>query len=742
MNIHRLSVASLALASTLAAQHEPSIGIEQPTYAAEFTPEHVDFRATAADAGDAVPNLQLRFLGARRTGWVARLRAPHQTPVRQQDRQHDDVRYDHGDVVEAYRIDAAQIEQSFHLASRPDGHGDLVLSIGAAGNVVASACSAAHRDLQFRYEGRAAIRYGEAIAFDRTGERIDVRTSYDGQGLIELIVPAGFVDRAVYPLVVDPTVSPLWSLSPSGPDRHPDLAYDNGTNRYLSVYSYNFGGSWSVRCGIINGGGPFSTANVETGLTSQPEPAVASCRCVTPDSFLVVWQQNGAIRGRLIDTYTGGSVAPSFLINSPGPGELCQRPTVTSVDSVGMVVAWDLTFTGESSPRSIRSRELYWSNPANPAGVTVGPQHILQTVATGYVQNARLSKGSHARFLSGGNWAHCRLVWERFYTQPSPGDFDVQTCSYRARPQTAQFSILQAATSVQAAAQIGDNEWQPDIGSVASTFQDPTDQRYCIAWNSEGDLYAHLYDDNGPVGSVFTIRATSSDESQPRIGAGSCEFTIAYTEAPSPTSTQLDVRAARVLRNGTVPANHVLVDSQGNALRDGLAISSRPIRLAHPNTSNRTLIAWENSSTLDGVIARQFEPVTASMSPFGSPCPGPLGEMATIGTAGGTPYGGNVGFRLTLANAPVNSLAVLLLGDLLATAAIPGAPGCNLYVGLPVLTSLPAVTNSLGKSTVMVPMPCSIPAGLTIACQWGIYAPTANAFGWIVSNDIDIQWHH
>jgi hypothetical protein len=101
-----------------------------------------------------------------------------------------------------------------------------------------------------------------------------------------------------------------------------------------------------------------------------------------------------------------------------------------------------------------------------------------------------------------------------------------------------------------------------------------------------------------------------------------------------------------------------------------------------------------------------------------------------------------VGFRVTLANAPTGSLAVLVLSDQLATAPIPGAPGCNLHVGLPVLTALPTVTNGLGDGEVMVPMPCSIPTGLTIALQWRIYSPAANAFGWIVSNDLDINWHH
>jgi hypothetical protein len=121
---------------------------------------------------------------------------------------------------------------------------------------------------------------------------------------------------------------------------------------------------------------------------------------------------------------------------------------------------------------------------------------------------------------------------------------------------------------------------------------------------------------------------------------------------------------------------------------------------------------------------------------------GPLGELSAIGTAGGDPIPGNDDFRFTISGAPANSIAVLVASDVLSTTPIPGAPGCLLYAGLPLLDILPTVTNGGGSGSVALPIPCSVPSGTALAFQWAVYAPTANAFGCITSNDIDMFWTH
>jgi hypothetical protein len=128
--------------------------------------------------------------------------------------------------------------------------------------------------------------------------------------------------------------------------------------------------------------------------------------------------------------------------------------------------------------------------------------------------------------------------------------------------------------------------------------------------------------------------------------------------------------------------------------------------------------------------------------PFGFACAGPLGELPAIGTAGGEAFPGNDDFDFTVSTAPAFSLAVLLISDQFTTTPLPGAPGCNLYAGLPFLTLLATVTDGAGFGSVDLPIPCGIPNGAALAFQWGVYTPGHNAFGWIVSNDLDISWSH
>ena len=430
MHVSTLLLASTTLLAILPAQQQPgpAIDVEQTIYTASFSANGAEYRAATAEVGPP-PQLRLRYLSAGRSHGNLLSRVVDAVPERRTNRRHDDVHFHHGTVTEQYRIDGVGFEQSFEFEQRPDGSGDLVIAIEVSGNVRAEACEPQHRDLHFRTDQGGTIRYGEAIAFDRRGERIEVQTAYDGAGTIRLVVPADFVDRAAYPLVVDPTVGVALSLSTFGPSRYPDLAFDVGSQRHLVAWLSSSGSTRTLRATLVSSDGVFTLSlnNIASGSPGPFAPAVASCRCVNGNAFLIVWQQSGQIRGRLIDADTGSPRAAEFVIDNPSGGDTCRRPTVSSADGIGMIVAWDRTFSGELLPRTIRSRELYWANAATAANVSIGPQRTLRTVTStsGYVQSARLARSSHARWVSGGYQAHCRLVWERFYLSPAPGDYDI-----------------------------------------------------------------------------------------------------------------------------------------------------------------------------------------------------------------------------------------------------------------------------------------------------------------------------
>jgi hypothetical protein len=710
-------------------------------FEAIFGPAGVEYRRERAP-GDVAATLHLAYLGAARKGWqLPATPAPAQLTGKT-------VRLTRGPVVETYDLRHDGFEQSFVFATRPAGSGDLVVRLGVSGDVQAAAAAAAQQSLEFRKDDVPVIRYGEAYAFDRGGERIPVLTAYDGRGTLELIVPGAFVDRARLPLVIDPPVGPVFTPSGSSfNDNNPDVAHDVENGTYLVVWKRVFPASVGIRGQLYaNDGTPIGgLIGVETAI-GLDSPSVAFCDSMTDNAFLVVFSSSTGIRGRLYSSTSGIPLAASFAISTPAAGESDNQPTVAGPGGTAMLVAWERKAAAATNANRIVARALQWQFPTIPTSTQFAPEQVVQTVSSGYVRRPRIGRSSVFAPNGGIDFVANRLVWERFWTTPAPGDTDVVTATIRAHVPSATYQIS-SITNVPGGSAIGIDEILPDIGSLSTLHQNPADARFLIAFERDGGVYGHLYDLGGIVGAPITVRATATQfEGAPAVAAGHCEFTVAYLEITPPNEFDVDIYAARVLLDGTVPIDHTLVDNPGGQFQNSLRASSRPIRTVPGKEHNTTMITWMGQTgspgTLNDIRARLYEPVVPSIFPFGSACAGPLGELASIGTTNGPPIAGKDDFAITITGAPANSLAALVISDLLTTTPIPGAPGCNLYAGLPFIVVLPTITNGAGSGQVTVPIPCSIPDNTVLAFQWGIYTPGHNAFGWIVSNDIDIRWDH
>lgn len=690
------------------------------------------------------PRLELRYLGSRR-GKLQDLAQPNRNP-KLSDKV---VRYHRDNVVETYTVSPNGFEQSFHIAQRPQGHGDLVLSIAVNGNVTAPAARSKHQALEFAIDGSRQIRYGEAIAFDRSGNRLDIATSFDGIGRIELTVPQSFLADATFPIVVDPAVGPVFIAdSDFYNDTNPDVAYDLVNDRYLLVWQRQFTATTGIRAQLFNGNGVPLTSYIPLATAiGNGSPAVALCNRLTEDGFLVVWQQSDEIYGRMVSSTTGAPMAPAFGISSPAAGERDDRPTVSGPGNGAMMVGWQRTLAGDNEARGVRTREIYFPNAADPTAVNLSQVRDIQTLVSGFVRNVRLARSDVRTVVNGQTWWLNRIAWDRWWTSPAPGDFDVYTCSFRVRPITYEFAIVDPVGSVPGANSVGVNEFHCDIGSRADIHRSTDGLQYCIAWEDEGDIKAQMYDELAPVGAEIIVDDSPNFEGSPAVGAGYCEFTIGYLSITPPAEFDVDILAARVLLDGTVAINRRLIDDPGPQFQSGIAASSRPIHTVAEKQTNTSLLAWmgqtgPSGTGLNDVRARFFEPNAPSISPFGSGCSGPLGEMPFIQSGGGAPIAGNDSFELAVIGAPANSLAVLLIGDQLVTTPLPGAPGCNLYMGLPLLSALPIITDNAGNGSVPMPIPCSVPHGVILAFQWGIYTPGWNPFGWITTDNFDIRWSH
>ncbi|MEZ6036424.1 MAG: hypothetical protein R3F29_03010 [Planctomycetota bacterium] len=720
---------------------------EGASWQAQFGADLVTFE-TLPLADQAPAQLHLQFFGAERSGRLLPTEAAGLPTLAG-----NQVRYDRGGLIEAWNVGAGGVEQTFQIAERPAGHGDLVLHVGTGGNVTSRAAAPAHQALEFQLGEARAIRYGEAIAFDRQGNRVDVLTRYDGQGVIDLIVPAEFVNSANFPIVVDPSVGPVFNPgTASWNDYSPEVAYDLASDTYLVVWQRNFAAaSVGIRGELFDGDGVSVTGGwfpISLGSADQSDPSVAFSNNLLQASFLVAWRKNNAIVGRVV-SISGAMLSNELPLSSPAAGDTDGHPCVAGPGNGGpMTLAYERATIGAAHADRIVVRSAVWPAPAAPNSPTLTSETVVETVsaASGWVRNPRLGRSSARITSSGFNEYVNRLIWDRWWTGPAPGDWDIFTCSFRVRPSTNSFNFIQGPTTVGGAGSVGVNELSGDIASRATLFTDGANMQFCIVWEEESDVHGRMYSLNGTQGAEFTVAGDQTKyEGMPAVGAGHCEFTVAYGEIVPPAEFSVNIRAARVLLDGTVAINERDVDVLNGPYQSDLCVSSRPIQTSANMPTNTTLITWNGETGPTGGIsdirARYFEPIAPYPSLFGNACPGPAGELAAIGYTG-KPIAGNSDFAFTITGAPPIHLAVLVISDVLTTTPIPGAPGCELYAGLPLLSILPTLTDAAGSGSVGLPLPCSIPQGATLAFQWAIYTPGHNAFGWIVSNDQDIFWSH
>ncbi|MCB9878722.1 MAG: hypothetical protein H6835_14090 [Planctomycetes bacterium] len=642
------------------------------------------------------------------------------------------VEYRHDGIVERYRITPKGFEQSFVIAARPAGAGDLVLGIAATSELHTDTCGAAHQELVFRAaDDTPAIRYGEAVAFGRGGPRVPIATRYDGGGRIELVVPEALLTTATYPLVVDPAVGP--ALQPGGfasNDSNSDVAFDPEHEVFCIVWQRQFGAN-DVRIRAIRvdrDGNTIGSTLVVTGSGFFGTPTITSVRYLGVQRFYLVWSGSNGLLGQFMDPTTGLMQGSAQLLTTVSAGTRDRRPAL-AYGSNQIVLAWDRTPSGVAEPQEIRVRVL---TIGSGTSVTLANEQVVESTVFGYVRRPRMSR----KLLFQGA-ALVRMVWERFYLTPSPGDTDLRTASF------AVFSSLnynQSPVSVPGASSVGVDERNHDMASIEGLLT----PNYLLAWEENGDIKGLRYELNGPVGSEFAIASSGFVESEPAVGAGSTEFSVGYLRADAGNpSVTYGVEAARVLADGTVAAvDRQLFATAGwtNAAPRGSSVADVP----GADMSNGVLFTWTNVSTpggaQDDIRAQLFEPVSAQAIPYGTGCPGPNGSTPTIGTYQRAAPG-NQDFAVTVSTAPANSLAALLISAQLTTTPIPGAPGCDLYAGLPLLFALPTVTNGGGGGTITLPIPIGALPGAALAFQWAIYTPGHNAFGGIVSDDVDLHWN-
>lgn len=230
--------ASASLLAQVAATTRESYGIGivegevragGPDYAARFTADGVTYLALSHQHGVDAASLRFRFAAVARGGCDHLVRAANAVPTVAG----QEVHYEHGGVREVYAAQVDGIEQSFVIAQRPDGEGDLVVRGEITTDLPVTAASAG--GLCFERDGRG-VTFGAVTGVDANGARMPGTLHLRGNSL-ELTLPAAFVEHAAYPLTVDPLIGSAFTVgNVAGVDDDvPAIAYDSTTSRYFVV---------------------------------------------------------------------------------------------------------------------------------------------------------------------------------------------------------------------------------------------------------------------------------------------------------------------------------------------------------------------------------------------------------------------------------------------------------------------------------------------------------------------------
>ncbi len=339
LRICALTLFAAALAPASASQaptsQAPEVRAEGATataagdsYHAVFTPSGLSFHALPGPVTGS-PKVQFGLLAVERGGQRAETDL---RPVAPRIEGHT-VFYDRPGLRERYEVREEGVAQSFVIDQPPPGTGDLVVRGRLLTDLVGDHRDTPVEQLTFSSAGGVGIHFGAVTGIDASGGRTAGTMRWTDDEL-ELILPADFVDRATWPVIVDPLIGSR--LTPSATNAElPDVAFDRTTQTFVIVWRQNTAaaGQWRPYYRIVDRSG----TPVTNALPLMPPPQLV--------------------------TYTGGT-----------------RIRVANINSRNTFVAtWD---SGSGTSRAIHCASISAINGAPSIAVVVvsGSDHMLPDI--------------------------------------------------------------------------------------------------------------------------------------------------------------------------------------------------------------------------------------------------------------------------------------------------------------------------------------------------------------------------
>ena len=296
---------------------------EASSYQVRFRVDEVAFTPPPAATAPVDPRLVLRLQSVARRdaasrGFPVDAVAPHQAADGRM------VQYARTEFVERYELRPDGVEQSFVFSSLPPGGGDLVVRLGV--ETALPLARAAADELRFEVDGLGGVRIGKVLGVDAQGVESAGALAFR-DGVLELSLPAAFVDRAALPLVLDPLIGSTIAVASGSTydESDPDVASTFGVGGDPGTYIV----VWE-RAGFGIRGQRFDESGAPVGGTvfirnsaAAAEPRVATLRVA--DAFAVVWQENSDIWGTAVGIESG---VVSTAIAIAATGDLESSPDI------------------------------------------------------------------------------------------------------------------------------------------------------------------------------------------------------------------------------------------------------------------------------------------------------------------------------------------------------------------------------------------------------------------------------
>jgi hypothetical protein len=506
-------------------------------------------------------------------------------------------------LIEHFEAGSEGVAVTWVLTRQPQAVAPLTIEAQITGLTYAGQTSGGHHFAD--RTGTARLRVGNATIADAAGRQWEVPTQFRA-GALAVTVPGSILAEAVYPVAIDPLISPEFGMDT--PIVVPAPAAQQ--NPAVAANSGNFFVAWEdQRSSGGSGASIYGTRVTGAGVVSDPNgialsPVGASAPAVAPNGsgYLVVWTDGRNVATTGLDIY-GARVSGAGQVLDAG-GFPISKATGDQFSPAAIANGTD-SFVVWQDGRSVDTGPDIYGARVTSAGVVSDASGIPISTAV----------GAQASPAIGFNGAHFLVVWT---DQRGGGDFYI----YGARV-TPAGAVLD--TSGVPISTVSGGEFFPKAAASGTNF--------FVVWEDYRnvgagfvDIYGARVNDAGTVldRGGFPIGTGSGDRHTPAVASAVpalSDYLVVWQDSRNLGTSGLDIYGARVTAAGAV------TDPAGFPISTAPDDQSTPV-LAFDGS--QYLVVWtdaRNLATTDLDIYGTFVTTGAVVSP-------PAGFVISTGSSG------------------------------------------------------------------------------------------------------------